>query len=46
MSGANVVRIITIDREYGSGGGVIAEKIARRLNWKLAPIEQLHLTVL
>jgi cytidylate kinase len=35
MSGANVVRIITIDREYGSGGGVIAEKIARRLDWKL-----------
>ena len=35
MSGANVVRIITIDREYGSGGGVIAEKIARRLEWKL-----------
>jgi cytidylate kinase len=30
-----MIRIITIDREYGSGGGVIAEKIARRLNWKL-----------
>ena len=30
-----MIRIITIDREYGSGGGVIAEKIARRLDWKL-----------
>ena len=30
-----MVRIITIDREYGSGGGVIAEKVAVRLGWKL-----------
>jgi cytidylate kinase len=30
-----MIRIITIDREYGSGGGVIAEKLAHRLNWKL-----------
>src|SRR6516162_1545504 len=29
------VRIITIDREYGSGGNVIAEKLAARLGWKL-----------
>jgi cytidylate kinase len=30
-----MVRIITIEREYGSGGGVIAEKLASRLGWKL-----------
>lgn len=30
-----MVRIITLDREYGSGGGVIAEKVAARLGWKL-----------
>jgi cytidylate kinase len=30
-----MIRIITIDREYGSGGGVIAENLARRLDWKL-----------
>src|SRR2546428_445952 len=29
------IRIITVDREYGSGGGVIAENVARRLGWKL-----------
>jgi cytidylate kinase len=29
------VRIITLDREYGSGGAVIAEKVAARLGWKL-----------
>jgi cytidylate kinase len=31
----NVIRIITIDREYGSGGAAIAEQIAKRLGWKL-----------
>src|SRR6266581_3635747 len=30
-----VIRIITVDREYGSGGGVIAAKAASRLGWKL-----------
>jgi len=30
-----MIRIITIDREYGSGGAVIAEKVAERLGWKL-----------
>ena len=30
-----MVRIITVEREYGSGGGVIAEKLAKRLGWKL-----------
>ena len=29
------IRIVTIDREYGSGGGVIAEKVATQLGWKL-----------
>ncbi len=29
------IRVITVDREYGSGGGVIAEKVASRLGWKL-----------
>lgn len=29
------IRIITIDREYGSGGAAIAEKVATRLGWKL-----------
>jgi cytidylate kinase len=29
------IRLITIEREYGSGGGVIAEKLAERLGWKL-----------
>ncbi len=28
-------RIITLEREYGSGGGGIAAEIARRLGWKL-----------
>ena len=30
-----VIRIITIGREYGSGGGTIASILARRLGWKL-----------
>jgi cytidylate kinase len=29
------VRVITFEREYGAGGGVIAEKVASRLGWKL-----------
>jgi cytidylate kinase len=29
------IRTVTIEREYGSGGGVIAEKVARQLGWKL-----------
>src|SRR5579862_8539584 len=28
-------RVITIEREYGSGGGAIAAKLADRLGWKL-----------
>jgi len=30
-----MIRIITLEREYGSGGGVIAERLATRLGWKL-----------
>lgn len=29
------IRVITLDREYGAGGPVIAEKVASRLGWKL-----------
>jgi cytidylate kinase len=29
------IRILTLDREYGSGGADIAQKIAARLGWKL-----------
>ncbi len=30
-----MIRIITIEREFGSGGNVIAAKVATRLGWKL-----------
>lgn len=30
-----MIRIITIEREYGAGGSGIAQKLAERLNWKL-----------
>ncbi len=30
-----MIRVITIDREYGSGGPDIARKLAQRLGWKL-----------
>jgi len=30
-----MIRVITLDREYGSGGGDIAAKVAARLGWKL-----------
>jgi cytidylate kinase len=29
------IRVLTIDREYGSGAGIIAEQVATRLGWKL-----------
>jgi cytidylate kinase len=29
------IRIITVEREYGSGGAVIARELAKRLGWKL-----------
>jgi cytidylate kinase len=30
-----VIKIITIEREYGSGGGEIAQLVAQQLGWKL-----------
>ena len=30
---SNLMRTITISREYGSGGGEIASRLARRLGW-------------
>src|ERR1700746_4002716 len=30
-----MIKIITIDREYGSGGGEIAQLLAKQLGWKL-----------
>jgi cytidylate kinase len=30
-----MIKIITIEREYGCGGGEIAQKVARQLGWKL-----------
>jgi cytidylate kinase len=30
-----LIRTITVEREYGAGGGVIARKLAQRLGWKL-----------
>jgi cytidylate kinase len=30
-----VIRIITVDREFGSGANIIAEQVAARLGWKL-----------
>jgi cytidylate kinase len=30
-----MIRTITLEREYGSGGNVVASKLAQRLGWKL-----------
>ena len=30
-----MIRVITIEREYGSGGAAIAQKVAHQLGWKL-----------
>lgn len=30
-----MIRVITIEREYGCGGGTIAEQLARQLNWSV-----------
>jgi len=32
---AEMIKIITVEREYGSGGGEIAQLLADRLGWKL-----------
>src|SRR5215468_7024383 len=34
-SAINTMRIVTISREYGSGGGEIAMRLAKRLGWQL-----------
>lgn len=34
-AGINMIKIITIEREYGCGGGEIAQLVAKRLGWKL-----------
>jgi cytidylate kinase len=31
----SAIRVITVEREYGSGGGEIAQSLAGRLGWKL-----------
>src|SRR5438046_7739543 len=43
LQAITVMRAITISREYGSGGGEIAARLARKLGWQLidhAIIEQ------
>jgi cytidylate kinase len=30
-----MIKVVTVEREYGSGGGEIAQKLAERLGWKL-----------
>jgi cytidylate kinase len=30
-----MIRIVTMEREYGAGGSAIAQKLAEQLNWKL-----------
>jgi cytidylate kinase len=30
-----MIKVVTIEREYGSGGSAIAQKVAARLGWKL-----------
>ncbi|HEY6465568.1 MAG TPA: cytidylate kinase-like family protein [Candidatus Acidoferrales bacterium] len=30
-----MIRVLTVEREYGSGGADIAKRVAERLNWKL-----------
>jgi cytidylate kinase len=34
-AGTHMIKIVTIEREYGSGGGEIAQLLATRLGWKL-----------
>jgi cytidylate kinase len=33
--GTHMIKIITIEREYGSGGGEIAQLLSKQLGWKL-----------
>lgn len=34
-AGCILIRVITVEREYGSGGGVIAKALAEHLGWQL-----------
>ena len=36
------MKVITITREYGAGGGEVARKLAERLGWELLDRELLH----
>ena len=33
-----MIRVITLEREFGSGGADIARELAERLGWKLSTI--------
>src|SRR6266478_4323816 len=35
VQGTEMIRILTVEREYGSGGGEIAQLLAKQLGWKL-----------
>src|SRR5277367_4934488 len=35
LSGVSMIKIVTIEREYGCGGGEIAQQLAQHLGWKL-----------
>jgi cytidylate kinase len=35
MHSTQMIKIVTIEREYGSGGGEIAQLLAKQLGWKL-----------
>ena len=35
LNGETMFRIITVEREYGCGGGAIAAQLAKQLGWKL-----------
>src|ERR1700730_13189168 len=35
VQGTQMIRILTVEREYGSGGGEIAQLLSKQLGWKL-----------
>src|SRR5579872_5136230 len=41
-SGASVMNILTVSREYGAGGGEVAQRLAAALGWELLDRELLH----
>jgi hypothetical protein len=38
------MNVITVSREYGAGGGEVAQRIAQLLGWELLDRELLHQT--